>query len=103
MTMRTHTPGPWNMKKTDRPGMEPRYDVLHGIHYVADPMTSSAYRDGAETLANAHLIAAAPDLLAALEHLLSVYVECVEPTCPFGEAATAEQAARAALAKAKGG
>jgi len=41
-------------------------------------------------------------MVAALNGLLGVFVECVDPTCPFGEAATAEQAARAVLAAAKG-
>ena len=45
-------------------------------------------------------IAAVNDLIDALKRLLSVYVDVVQPTCPFSEAATVEMEVREALRKA---
>lgn len=59
---------------------------------------------GAACYCKCHDIAdAAPDLLAALESLLAVFVEAVQLPDPFLEAAQAEHKARAAITKAKGG
>ena len=78
--------------------MEPRWDVLHGIHYVADPMTSSAYRDGAETFANALLIAAAPDLQESLALLVDAVTA---PDTPGKQGVIEMRLAEARLALAK--
>lgn len=59
--MKTHTPGPWHL------GMRP--GLIYGPlgEQIADMrgLTLEKY----ESIANAHLIASAPDLLAALERL----------------------------------
>jgi len=79
-----HTPGPWELSyltvKTD-----------DGF-YVAD-CDKSLLIPPAQMLANARLIAAAPDLLEALEMCVKV----------AGRKTVEFDAARAAIAKAKGG
>jgi hypothetical protein len=86
----THTPGPWcaeghNVFKGARP--------LPLALFIADCSHSGAHRPQAETEANARLIAAAPELLAAL---IEVVAEADRETTPFIKA-------RAAIAKATGG
>lgn len=105
--MEQHTPGPWAIKPMideDQVGIfsgpgasrgdwgggyaggSPRYVA------VADKRDTPA-----ETLANARLIAAAPELLEALEALLSY------DNLGAYDRATVRQQARAAIAKATGG
>jgi hypothetical protein len=88
-----HTTGPW------------KCDGLDIMAYAEDPfghtiayIQPSLPQFQAEVIANARLIAAAPDLLEALEGLLAVAVEVGELPPDFGQT----RAARAALAKAKG-
>lgn len=57
----SHTPGPWTILAEDcRVYAEDDYPVA----------LASSHRESKQRLANAHLIAAAPDLLAMLEELL---------------------------------
>lgn len=102
--MDDHTPGPWtleihhapNPKVPDSPG-----DVFgpNGEHIVCFGHDYDDY--GAfESMADARLIAAAPDLLAALDFLL-LQVDTVERTSVVRESAIYREA-RAAIAKAKG-
>jgi hypothetical protein len=58
----THTPGPWNLWCSERGEF---YVSASGQEFVICSRNPVDYR-GAESVANAHLIAAAPDLLAAL-------------------------------------
>ena len=91
MTDTKHTPGPWTI--SDEIGeMNGRiiYDEEYGIGEAWD------LNGNPENAANAHLIAAAPDLFEALESLLSE-LDFTE-TYPF----PSEAKARAAIAKAKG-
>ncbi|MCA3704286.1 MAG: hypothetical protein INF12_14785 [Methylobacterium sp.] len=110
MEKQSHTPGPWTLEtvKTScgichRIGPFPWRDGRdnHACVYV-----DHASRDGSaprdqELLANARLIAAAPELLAALRGLY-------ETGAPEGLALTADEiqarfdAARAAIARAEG-
>lgn len=89
-----HTPGPWVID-TDTPGTEvcTVYCTSHpnSFVYVRGPVGHlSTGRD--QNMANAHLIAAAPELLEALLAVVSV-----------ADRATAEfDLARAAIAKATG-
>lgn len=78
-----HTPGPWASKKI----FTGSYHIQAGEQVVAH----AGYEDRAE--ANARLIAAAPDLLAALQGLLDGFSDYVGPNI---------NAARAAIAKATG-
>lgn len=83
----THTPGPWS-RNIRAGGKYPT--VFSGRNqYVAHVVQQA---DPAETEANIDLIAAAPDLLAALRELLALNPHAI------GAAS-----ARAAIAKATGG
>ena len=115
MTNAKHTPGPWtagNELNSERPGSVPVValvrDSLGGRMHVAFVNGKAGEQE-----ANAALIAAAPDLLAALRALLplaergraSVLSESSDEERPGhadGFDATLE-AARAALARATGG
>lgn len=95
-----HTPGPWQITK----------DTTRG-----EFVTYTKVRDGHDGViavmhinedANARLIAAAPELLAALEAITKAYVELVESDyAPRWNAENDSEviSARAAIAKAKGG
>ena len=91
--MKLHTPGPWGRIIADG------YTVRHPqIYSDTGPIANATWLgDGRvdELNANARLISAAPDLLAALEALLD-YENGIQK-------AKAEQMARAAIAKAGGG
>lgn len=88
--MSKHTPGPWIWGRDYLGlfGAGPDNEVLDHAHYEGMWLGHNPYRE-----ANAALIAAAPDLLAALENILN-----------NSGHATLEQllAARNAVAKAKG-
>lgn len=87
-----HTPGPWYQSERNGQYIVAK-DIGDRSHDIAHPCWWSE-----ETCANARLIAAAPDLLAALKNL----VEAVEFT-PLGvRGIKACQQARAAIAKARG-
>ena len=94
-----HTPGPWEYLEDDCSD-----DERHGvIAKCNDLWIATCLRSGteasteAEAEANARLIAAAPDLLAVLQSLLS-YVECDGQV--HGPIVTV---ARVVIAKATGG
>ena len=64
--MSSHTPGPWNAVES-QPGIY-WIDTREGSHAYGDIATVlEGGMDPEENAANARLIAAAPDLLAALE------------------------------------
>ena len=96
-TQSTHTPGPWHLGL--RTGQRYVYGPLG--EEIAGPSSFTAGPD--ETLANARLIASAPEILAALEQCAfvlgecSVYREKLSDLFPVKLAA-----ARAAILKAKG-
>jgi hypothetical protein len=107
-TTTKHTPGPWQVGRgiddahmcevmtaayAERPNLSPSHKLVCRT-WAPDgqPLASFIGFSRRECLANARLIAAAPDLLAALEGVLRV-----------ADRATDEfDAARAAIAKAKG-
>lgn len=86
-----HTPGPWRIG-TAPPNGEQTIGNLSGMMVAV--ATSGGTMRAPETLANAHLIAAAPELLAALQGLLQAL--------PSATTHPAIKAARAAIAKATG-
>lgn len=92
----THTPGPWGVHpKLSASENHKGYRVADGDgFFVAD--VSPRDEDGDEGGANAHLIAAAPDLLAAVKAFLAL---------DDGRAFAHESwdDARAAVKKARGG
>lgn len=83
-----HTPGPWVISYPSRRS-RPHIRTPDGI-YVMDGGSGSS-RPSVRQLADARLIAAAPELLEALQMLLE-----------FPNTGPATSAARAALAKATG-
>jgi hypothetical protein len=102
----THTPGPWEV--WGEPGIETRdlsVGPVNGGIAVADIVTTNAHGIAtAESIStghvNANLIAAAPEMLTALEAI----VNCLSSIGHAGEVWDSELAvARAAIAKAKGG
>ena len=93
--MSKHTPGPWEIEEHYHFGYRwisgPEHSQLAQVVWCMEDEDRSP-----ECEANAHLIAAAPELLEALENLLKVHE---------GEGGTQRHAgdmARAAIAKAKG-
>jgi hypothetical protein len=94
----THTPGPWVAGHFDDIGDEIVIQTHEG-EYVASIDCDGAYEGKIAKCidANAALIAAAPDLLAALVNLYGIAVD----EGIVGDNTTLE-AARAAIAKAKG-
>ena len=102
------TPGPWRYDRTNG-------SPTTGEHMIAGakPGYLAEVRDcgSGDVRANAHLIAAAPDLYAALDDLLAAYAEPDQQICCGGHGCgcrgasvrdLAEHRARAALAKARG-
>jgi len=86
-----HTPGPWTTDGAARTG---DLDVISPIGRIT--LIDCEFSDESEDVltANARLIAAAPDLLAALEGLLNAL--------PSATTHPAIKAARAAITKATG-
>ncbi len=83
-----HTPGPW-ITQGDT------YVTVNSLIIAHCKQSGHITLD--ETIANAHLIAAAPDLLAALERVIDCHVTGINP---LSDAAILS--ARAAIAKARG-
>lgn len=90
-----HTPGPWHIRKIERSGIvgftvDTKDSEIEICEIYPKPQSQVAVKQ-----ANARLISAAPDLLVALENLLSArpYEESMVP---------AINEARAAIAKARG-
>ena len=103
MNTHTHTPGPWQIQfwdyfsrpsRRDTPVITTGKDAIGELYNLWD-------EDGeareAERLANARLIAAAPEMLAALEEL------CADKYLADPINADRMGKAKAAIAKAKGG
>lgn len=100
-TKTRHTPGPWLIgRDKDEWG---RFNILGGplkIHVAK----ASACKDREASVANARLIAAAPELLAALELFFQVNEAGIERGTTLGEQLAIAgffENARAAIAKAK--
>lgn len=93
MTQTTHTPGPWSLRMTGwQTNPAAIYSPRRPGAVACIPARTSVPLD--EQSANARLIAAAPDLLAALEELLPMWSSGIDE--PWVERA------RNAIAKAKG-
>lgn len=102
MSAAGHTPGPWEVRPDEdgRGYFRIRGTRLARLFKVANVLFGSAF-DRAEALANARLIAASPELLEALEDILSEYVRDIADA---GDEDPEEKAivkfARAAITKA---
>jgi len=93
-----HTPGPWAHYPGDRYIRDPKTDAT-----IAFVCPDDGHCDEPQYMPwedNARLIASAPDLLAALEAVLKYLPDYDRLNYEFRDAVSA---ARAAIAKAKGG
>lgn len=104
----THTPGPWYC---DEPHSGDADRAVYALtpahknrHYMARVYGGGALaKRNPEMDANASLIAAAPDMLAALEQVLEFHAKCErEDAIDWQWFDAAYYAARAAIAKARG-
>lgn len=95
-----HTPGPWIVDSWSSSGWSVRSKIGLAISSkrYRNELTGQEYRD--EMLANAHLIAAAPDLLDALENCVARMIEAQEAS-GYPHAITILEA-QDAIRKAKG-
>lgn len=92
-----HTPGPWKAGRSDMATIVDGYDskwVYAGERYIA-VASGADVEDWDEVLANAHLIAAAPEMYAALEAVMRLDY--------FREHNALADIVRAALTKVQGG
>lgn len=110
-----HTPGPWQVRGEIKSGAASRAPIDEWCGSVYPQRKDYNYRGevcflqssncikgvtSAEAAANAHLIAAAPDLLAACEEVLAL-MDDHNVNAPNKWSAAVDQM-RAAIAKAKG-
>lgn len=98
--MSKHTPGPWRIEIEDSPDAEwsRRWPNIIADEYEVVG-TEGMYGDLETDMANARLIAAAPELLQSLQEVIQ-YFDAPGDGC-FSDAQLAK--ARAAIAKATGG
>ena len=105
MPVTKHTPGPWGTlpEECDKPYIRVRGTVLGRRYKVANVITpiydGVHEREAEETRANARLIAAAPDLLEALQTIAGH----LDDTAACNSDKAMASTARAAIAKATGG
>jgi hypothetical protein len=110
-TSTKHTPGPWTVEYSTQDGYSVWYDPrVHGDMRRGAVVIACDFRAGKEARHNALLTAAGPDMLAALEKAVWELVE-IDNAAPGpvtigpeqrADLATAINAARAAIAKARG-
>lgn len=107
----THTPGPWKVVFPNQRGplgdwhkeASPWVETSKGTPPIRQNVDHPGIFD-AERLANARLIAAAPDLLAACEKMLfELRMVCVMLGRPETDKPSGMIAAEEAISKAKGG
>lgn len=101
--MSNHTPAPWSVRKLKRNDEIVDCFVcandVNGFAYDSEIMGDDEYHENIERkLADAHLIAAAPELMEALKEMIDAYPT---PSSVCKER-TAFEKAHAALAKAQG-
>ena len=100
--MRMHTPGPWHWDsdplKSDWPLNRVRYRVVALGRTVTQTYYPSA--DGDQAEADTRLIAAAPELLAALQLMLTESEQSAEARCVHNQ--STEVLARDVIARATG-
>lgn len=99
--MSAHTPGPWTFYEENNYGGSVELGSTNVTVALdrADRFTSELVISRDELCANGHLIAAAPDLLAALENLAGLFDALHPNAAQWGDYTKA----RAAVAKARGG
>lgn len=94
-----HTPGPWYCDLRRRG--TPKLFIQTQKDYIAEIFIFTENQNMEEQEANARLIAAAPDLLVALQNLVEVSNHLIESNYPCNEVACAYLAeAREAISRA---
>ena len=93
--MSKHTPGPWEVEQDGPWTLVRGRDPELPSDDIPGPLVCTP-ADNGYTQANAHLIAAAPDLLAALKEIVAGISVGTDPDHPW------IKEARAAIAKAEG-
>lgn len=107
--MSAHTPGPWKAVPVDGEWsvrtLSPFAPTGQTVVHIGPDCVSERNRPvcSGEAVANARLIAAAPDLLAALETFLAWYETAALPREQIVGLAARAGEARAAIARARGG
>lgn len=98
MSEAKHTPGPWRVEVDTGPeaAWERKWPTIHAEKYEVVGC-EGLYGDYETDMANARLIAAAPDLLDALVQFVDEFEGC------YADGEPAMIKARAAIAKATGG
>lgn len=100
--MSAHTPGPWTVGQAYRHGYSPGFcPIIGGNAQVALVDACDRHMPWPN---NAHLIAAAPDMLAALKRILPYVMQqtSADEPGPEYEHYHASKAVRAAIARAEG-
>jgi hypothetical protein len=99
-----HTPGPWYTKRAEiRVDGEYDYAIYDANkEVVAEAFGRTSVTNFPPAEANAHLIASAPDLYAALKFVLAFYEPDAKDYLDTEAWKRAEAQARAALKKARG-
>ena len=101
-TENKHTPGPWAVVTDDTAAQVKGFPCIHSDNYIVVGV-EGMYGDIETDYANARLIAAAPDLLEALERLATFEAFTFEEWGDDNPEVTARvEYARAAIAKARG-
>lgn len=97
MSEHKHTPGPWTARQVGGKGFSGQ--VGYAIDFNSD---QEQVVDFVYEAADAHLIAAAPDLLAALRYALDTLAHCAADKGYSGMQAKAARMANDAITKAGG-
>ncbi len=97
MTKSQHTPGPWKAHMNFIMCNAPMKSSYFIAQVNPDPTMSNE-----EALANARLIAAAPELLEALEQVDGYFTACGKHTEHYSGHVVTHPLVKAAIAKAKG-
>ena len=94
MKQNKHTPGPWKSNPY-------QHSVIHGFAVYSDKVCLDKVADGIKSEANAHLIAAAPEMLDALESVL-FYLESFQSIEKSKDREQEKSKIKGAIAKARG-
>jgi hypothetical protein len=99
MSAAKYTPGPWHLQGIDGQGAH-YIHASNGAEYTPVAVCPVGLLDSGEQMANSRLIAAAPELLAALERVMACPAMNEKMASP--ETLKAYDDARDAIAKARG-
>jgi predicted TIM-barrel fold metal-dependent hydrolase len=97
MSEQTHTPGPWRARKVGGQGFPGQVGYAIDFNVDQEQVVDFVYEE-----ADAHLIAAAPDLLAALKYALDALAHCAADKGFAGMQTKAAHMANTAIRKAGG-